>query len=61
MNGPGFLMGGYAFYVWGAYVLTLMAMGGELFLLVRRWRALHTSVTSQHIPACPERAPRVEG
>jgi heme exporter protein CcmD len=33
-------MGGYAFYVWGSYVLTLMAMGGEVFLLLRRWRAL---------------------
>jgi heme exporter protein CcmD len=40
MNGPGFLMSGYAFYVWGAYVLTLMAMGGEVLLLLRRWRTL---------------------
>ena len=40
MNGPGFLMSGYAFYVWGAYVLTLTAMAGEVLLLLRRWQAL---------------------
>jgi heme exporter protein CcmD len=40
MSWPGFLfMGGYGFYVWGAYVLTLMAMGGEVLLLLRRLSA----------------------
>jgi heme exporter protein D len=29
-------MGGYAFYVWGSYGLTLMAIGGEVLLLLRR-------------------------
>ena len=31
-------MGGYALYVWGAYGLTALAMGGELVLLRKRWR-----------------------
>ena len=40
MSGPGFLsMGGYALYVWGSYALTLMALGGEVLLLLRRRRA----------------------
>ena len=29
-------MGGYAFYVWGSYVLALLVMGGEVLLLLRR-------------------------
>ena len=33
-------MGGYAFYVWGSYLLTIAAMAGEVFLLLRRRRAL---------------------
>jgi heme exporter protein CcmD len=33
-------MGGYAFYVWGAYGLTLLAMSLEVFALVRRHKAL---------------------
>jgi heme exporter protein D len=35
-----FSMGGYAFYVWGSYVVALVAMGGEVFLLLRRRKAL---------------------
>jgi len=31
-------MGGYAPYVWGSYFLTLIALSGELWLLVRRNR-----------------------
>jgi heme exporter protein CcmD len=33
-------MGGYAPYVWGAYLLTLTAMSGEVFLLIRRRKVL---------------------
>ena len=29
-------MGDYAFYVWSAYVVTLVAMGSEVFVLLRR-------------------------
>lgn len=40
MNWPAFVfMGGYEFYVWVPYALTLMAMGGEVLLLLRRQRA----------------------
>ncbi|MGI8734341.1 MAG: heme exporter protein CcmD [Pyrinomonadaceae bacterium] len=36
-----FNMGGYAFYVWGSYLLTLVAIGGEVvFLLKRRKRCV---------------------
>jgi heme exporter protein CcmD len=39
MTWPAFVsMGGYAVYVWSAYLLTLLALGGELLLLVRRRR-----------------------
>ena len=30
-----FSMGGYAFYVWGSYLATLILMGGELVFLLR--------------------------
>ena len=29
-------MGGYALYVWGSYLVTLLAIGGEVLFLVRR-------------------------
>ena len=31
-----FEMGGYAFYVWGSYLATLILMGGEVLMLLRR-------------------------
>ncbi|MCM3869268.1 MAG: heme exporter protein CcmD [Pyrinomonadaceae bacterium] len=31
-----FSMGGYAFYVWGSYLATLILMGGEVVVLLRR-------------------------
>ncbi len=44
-----FSMGGYAFYVWGSYLLALIAMGGEVLLLVRRRKTLleHTNDRSR--------------
>ena len=40
MNRSGFSFESvHAFYVWVAYGLTLMAMGGEVLLLLRRRRA----------------------
>ena len=33
-------MGGYGFYVWGSYVLTIAAMVGEVLFLLRRREAL---------------------
>ncbi len=41
MNWHDFIyMGGYGFYVWGSYVVALVAMGGEVFLLMRRKKTL---------------------
>ncbi len=31
-----FSMGGYALYVWGSYLVALLALGGEVVLLMRR-------------------------
>ncbi len=33
-------MNGYGFYVWGSYLVALIAMGAEVLLLLRRGRAL---------------------
>ena len=39
-----FAMGGYALYVWGAYLVTLLLIAGELLALAaRRRRAGETS------------------
>jgi len=35
-----FSMGGYGFYVWGSYAVALIAMGGEVILLLRRKKNL---------------------
>lgn len=35
-----FSMGGYAFYVWGSYLVTLLVMGGEVVFLLRRKKSL---------------------
>jgi heme exporter protein D len=35
-----FSMGGYAFYVWGSYLVALIAMAGEVFILIRRRKNL---------------------
>lgn len=35
-----FSMGGYAFYVWGSYLVTLIVMGGEVVSLLRRRKLL---------------------
>jgi heme exporter protein D len=35
-----FSMGGYGFYVWGSYLVTLIAIGGEVFLVWRRKQSL---------------------
>ena len=35
-----FHMGGYALYVWGSYGVTLVLLGGEILMLLKRKRAL---------------------
>jgi heme exporter protein D len=42
-----FSMGGYGFYVWGSYLVTLIALGGEVLLLRRRKQALLKQGTRQ--------------
>ncbi|HKB82292.1 MAG TPA: heme exporter protein CcmD [Burkholderiales bacterium] len=39
-----FAMGGYALYVWGAYVVTAVVIGAEVVALVRRGRTLRALV-----------------
>jgi heme exporter protein D len=41
-----FSMGGYAFYVWGSYLATLILMGGEVVLLRRRRKVTHQQTPS---------------
>jgi heme exporter protein D len=41
-----FSMGGYAFYVWGSYVVALVAMAGEVILLRQRKKALQARLTN---------------
>jgi len=39
--------GGYGFYVWGAYLFALLAIGGEVLSLHRRKRSIeHTKSAS---------------
>jgi heme exporter protein D len=33
-------MGGYGFYVWGSYLIALVAMGAEVLSLVKRSKKL---------------------
>ena len=37
-----FAMGGYAFYVWGAYGVTFALLAVEVFLLMKRKRETKT-------------------
>jgi len=39
-----FTMGGYGFYVWGSYLITLILLGGEVALLVKRKQSLREPV-----------------
>jgi heme exporter protein D len=38
--GEFFAMGGYAFYVWGSYLVTGVLLAAEIWLLARRQRTL---------------------
>ena len=39
-----FSMGGYGLYVWGSYISTLLVMGGEVVLLMRRKKAMRRRI-----------------
>ena len=45
-----FSMGGYAFYVWGSYAVALVAIGGEVILLLRRKKSLTARFNLQGHP-----------
>ncbi|HEV7472811.1 MAG TPA: heme exporter protein CcmD [Pyrinomonadaceae bacterium] len=40
-----FSMGGYALYVWGSYLTTLLVLGGEVVLLMKRRKAFRNRVS----------------
>ena len=42
-------MGGYGFYVWGSYLVALLCIAGEIFLVFNRKRTLlrHLSLIHQ--------------
>lgn len=42
-----FSMGGYAFYVWGSYLVTLLALGGEVVFLLRRRKSVLARTNSR--------------
>ncbi|HYR75651.1 MAG TPA: heme exporter protein CcmD [Pyrinomonadaceae bacterium] len=50
-------MGGYGLYVWGSYVLTLVLLGGEVIMLLKRKRDLSRRATS---PQLKTRTPELE-
>ena len=35
-----FSMGGYGLYVWGSYITTLVVLGGEVVILMKRRKTL---------------------
>ncbi|MDV6345539.1 heme exporter protein CcmD [Nitrosomonas sp. Is37] len=37
-------MGGYGFYVWGSYLVSVICIAGEIWLLSNRWRTLQKSL-----------------
>ena len=41
-------MGGYGFYVWGSYLVSLVAIGGEVFFLIRRKKSLEKKTARVH-------------
>jgi heme exporter protein D len=41
-------MGGYGLYVWGSYVVTLIALGGEIVALVTRRRGVIESLAKYY-------------
>jgi heme exporter protein D len=41
-------MGGYGLYVWGSYGVTLVLLGGEVIMLLKRKRELSKRATEPH-------------
>ena len=51
MNWPDLSMGGYGFYVWGAYLLSLIAIVWEVVSLKQRKKALTQQKSSKPVSA----------
>jgi heme exporter protein D len=47
-------MGGYGFYVWGSYLTTLIVLGGEVVLLMKRRKSLRKQ--NPTLPSATEKA-----
>jgi heme exporter protein D len=41
-------MGGYGLYVWGSYAVTLVLLGGEVIMLLKRRRVLSKRATASN-------------
>jgi len=41
-------MGGYGLYVWGSYGVTMVLLGGEVIMLLKRKRELAKRATEPH-------------
>jgi heme exporter protein CcmD len=53
MNWPDLSMGGYGFYIWGSYLVSLIAIVWEVVSLKQRKKALtqHQQSSSNSVPA----------
>ena len=51
MNWPDLSMGGYGFYVWGSYLVSLIAIVWEVVSLKQRKKALTQQQSSNAVPA----------
>ena len=51
MNWPDLSMGGYGFYVWGSYLVSLVAIVWEVVSLKQRKKALSQQQESKPAPA----------
>jgi heme exporter protein D len=51
MNWPDLSMGGYGFYIWGSYLVSLIAIVWEVVSLKHRKKALTQQQSSNSVPA----------
>ena len=42
-------MGGYGLYVWGSYAVTMVLLGGEVLMLLKRKRDLNRRLPSPEL------------
>jgi heme exporter protein D len=51
MNWPDLSMGGYGFYIWGSYLVSLIAIVWEVVSLKQRKKAITQQQSSNSVPA----------